>query len=132
MTDRERIEAQQRHEHYVKYEELAQKLGVDGLKQLVGSVVVSHLKELRKPMPPTALYVIEHLREAHAADRHLNTIPLRLWDAQHSLVQMRLHSHMRWRGVRRLGWALCETVCVLKHVAKHHVLCAEPPAKPEE
>lgn len=51
------------------------------------------------------------LRERLAQDKHLNNVPLPLWD--------RRDPQMRVLAVRAgfRSWSLCETVCVLKEVA---------------
>lgn len=76
-------------EHAKKYEALAQELGIDFL---------------RGYMPVGA----ERIRRAlERGDKHLNTIPLRLWDEQARMLG------------RKVG-SLSEGVSVLKHVAKWH------------
>lgn len=76
-------------EYAKKYEELARKIGIDKLKNLIP---VSHEK-VRKAL--------------ERGDKHLNTIPLRKWDAAGA-------------GLRMPGLSLSEKVSVLKHVAKWH------------
>ena len=76
-------------EHAEKYEEFAQDIGVDELKELI-------------PASP------EKIRKAmERGDKHLNTIPLRKWDAAAVQIQVK-------------GLSLAERVCALKHVARWH------------
>jgi DNA-directed RNA polymerase alpha subunit len=78
-------------EHAKKYEEMAQRLGVEKLRALI---------------PVTQ----ERVRKAlERGDKHLNSIPLRKWDA--AAFQLNL---------RERGLSIAEGVCVLKHVAKWH------------
>lgn len=75
--------------HAEKYEEIAQDLGVDFLKTLI-------------PASP------EKIRKAlERGDKHLNSIPLRKWDA--ASMQVRVP-----------GLSLSEKVSALKHVAVWH------------
>lgn len=75
-------------EHAEKYEALAQKIGIEELRQLI-------------PASP------ERVRQVLArGDKHLNMIPLRLWDAAVAGIPERL--------------SLGEKVSLLKHVAKWH------------
>lgn len=76
-------------EHAEKYEALARKLGIDQLRELI----------------PASRERIQ--RAIETGDQHLNTIPLRKWDAAAA-------------GIRVPGLGLMEKVCVLKHVAKWH------------
>lgn len=105
------LEAHMRFEHYRKYEALAQKLGPDKLKTAVMFVL-----GLCCHADP-----VEYLREQLRLDRALNRIPLRQWDAQEHRVRSLL---------RRAGGGVlssCESVCVLKHVAIHHIVGAPAP-----
>lgn len=75
-------------EHAEKYEGVAQHIGIDFLKGLI-------------PATP------ERIRKAlEQGDKHLNTIPLRKWDAATAHIGGDL--------------SLSEKVCALKHVAKWH------------
>ncbi len=75
--------------HAEKYEEIVQDLGVDFLKTLI-------------PASP------EKIRKAlERGDKHLNSIPLRKWDA--ASMQVRVS-----------GLSLAEKVSALKHVAVWH------------
>lgn len=78
-------------EHAKKYEDLARQIGIEELKALV-------------PATP------ERIRKAlERGDAHLNTIPLRHWDA----AAMKL-------DLRKRGLSLAEGVSLLKHVAQWH------------
>lgn len=78
-------------EHARKYEERAQKLGID---------------HIRGYMPVSA----QKIRQAlDRGDKYLNTIPLRKWDEMANMM-----------GYRSQGWSLAEAVSLLKHVAKWH------------
>lgn len=78
-------------EHFRKYEERAQKLGID---------------HIRGYMPVSAQRVRRALEQG---DKYLNTIPLRDWD---KMAQM--------MGYRNEGWSMSEAVSLLKHVARWH------------
>jgi hypothetical protein len=84
-------------EHFEKYDAIARQIGINRL--------IVHV-------PATRERIIKALEEF---DWHLNTIPLRLWDAKHIVMRQ------LGRGAGIKAWALCETVCVLKHVARHYV-----------
>lgn len=120
-------------EHETKYEALAQLLGVECLKALV-------------PATP------EQVQAALAAgDEHLNSIPLGRWDGAAGVLgshvtvacptcgtkkafgsptewpypQLQHTAKMEpWRRSPRLS--LAERVCVLKHVARYHLLGQVP------
>ncbi len=98
-------------EHEKKYEELAQRIGIEALKRIV---------------PATA----ERVKAALAnGDEPLNTIPLMLWDRRAGLVSLmapvRLSWSAPWLPDVASGLSLAERVCVLKHVAKYHLLVEE-------
>ena len=106
-------EAEARREHYEKYETLAQKVGVDGLRAVL-------------PATP------EKIQAAlEAGDKHLNTIPLIRWDRAagcHQTLYDRECGRFPltfyagpWKHVKDKGLSLAERVCLLKHVAIHHV-----------
>lgn len=78
-------------EHFKKYEERAQKLGID---------------HIRGYMPVSAQRIRRALEQG---DKYLNTIPLRKWDEMANMM-----------GYRNEGWSLAETVSLLKHVARWH------------
>lgn len=106
------LEAYLRFEHYQKYEALAQKLGVAKLRYCVMCAL-----GLCCHADP-----VEYLRREHFHSRALNGITLRKWDSQEPAVR---------RLLRKAGGGVlssCESVCVLKHVAIHHVL-GEPAPK---
>ncbi len=76
-------------EHAEKCEALARQIGIEDLQALI-------------PAPP------ERIRRAlETGDSHLNTIPLRKWDAAAEAITTR-------------GLSLSDKVCSLKHVAKWH------------
>lgn len=87
-------------EHETKYEALAQAIGIDKLVPLVAIAAKGH-----------------NPKQMMASDPHLNLIPLRRWDAEHYDV---LQLVRKCPELRKHGWSLCESVCVLKHVAKFH------------
>lgn len=78
-------------EHARKYDELARKIGIEKVKDLI---------------PVSSAKVRQALERG---DKYLNTISLRKWD------QAALNLSLRERGL-----SLSEGVCVLKHVAKWH------------
>ncbi len=75
--------------HAEKYDEVARKIGIDFLKTLIPASSARIRKALEK------------------GDKHLNTIPLRKWDAAAD-------------NIRASGLSLSEKVCALKHVATWH------------
>ncbi len=76
-------------EHAEKCEALARQIGIEDLQALI-------------PASP------ERIRQAlETGDSHLNTIPLRKWDAAADAIRVR-------------GLSLSDKVCSLKHVAKWH------------
>lgn len=116
------IENKTSKEHFQKYEDLAKALGVHALASMV----------------PLVGY--NTLQDAFEKDKNLNNIPLPLWDnmdfSVRHLVGMcpkekfleAYHKHSRYEGEERQKkiWSLCETVCVLKHVAIYHIIGATP------
>lgn len=91
-------------EHYDKYEALALQLGVGALSRLVA-----------------VKWGEEKIRAALETDEHLNNLPLAGWDSlDYSVRQLAARA-----GIK--SWSLCETVCVAKHVARHHVAEAPRP-----
>jgi len=110
------LDAYMAYEHYQKYEALAQKLGVRALKTCVMSVL-----GLCQHADP-----VEYLRSELAKDKHLNTIPLRRWDAREGIVLML---------IKKTGGgfhSMAQSCCVLKHVAKHHIAGLPPPPPAED
>jgi hypothetical protein len=101
-------------EHYQKYEKLAQKLGVTALEALAEKAINPHNRQKN---------TIKYLKDCYSHDRYLNNIPLSQWDILDfpvkTLVQ---HSGGGFHS-------LCQTVCVLKHVAVYHMLKIKPPTK---
>lgn len=59
---------------------------------------------------------LEEISDHLVWDRHLNGIPLRLWDWRHGLVEMRA------RKAGKTSWSLCDTTCVLKAFARREAL----------
>lgn len=97
-------------EHFDKYELIARALGIEKLKVLV---------------PATREEIVEALK----TDYNLNNIPLGKWDAQHArvLYLVRTCKNEMFRANHARFWSLGDTVCVLKHVAKHHIAGVERP-----
>lgn len=95
--------------HAKKYEALAQRIGIDALRALL----------------PDPL----RIRAALAAgDQHLNTINLAVWDRAAGCAPFvtygtwpRLSFAYPWTPAVAGGLSLAERVCVLKHVATHHL-----------
>jgi hypothetical protein len=91
-------------EHWRHFETVAQHLGVEML----------------------ALYVPATKAEIEAAlalpdGEHLNGIHLQRWDRCESAMRNLVRQKVRF-------WSLSDTVCTLKHVARHHIAkCPEPP-----
>lgn len=75
--------------HAEKYEKIAQKIGIDVLRELI---------------PASRAKIREALERG---DKHLNTIPLRKWDAAADMIRLP-------------GLSLSEKVSALKHVATWH------------
>ena len=99
-------------EHRTRYEALARRLGINALLAI---------------MPATP----KQIREAYSADKHLNNIPLSVWDrAAGRLYPNRANDYrISWispftRDAAR-GLSLAERVCVLKHVAVTRICGAE-------
>lgn len=111
MTLTRRDWARMHREHYVKFEALSQLIGIEALKRL---------------MPASE----DELRSAYEADEHLNTIKLEKWDAKGAAV-LGLRKRAR-SGQKTFVWSQSDGVCVLKHVARHHVLNIEPPPEVED
>lgn len=110
---RDELRARQKQEHHDAYAELAQKLGVNALADL--------LPKLRPTQTWAGLL---------AGDEHLNNVPLHKWDAAAGCPQLRPFYSSSWpqiqlRTTARLDpWrkapslSLSERVCALKHVAR--------------
>lgn len=98
-------------DHEQKYEAIAQQIGVDKLRAILetGTYSPQFSTKVYKafPVPSEMVKLIE-------ADKHLNNVPLYRWDAQHN----RVWGLLKGTGIK--SWALCDTVCVLKHIAKFH------------
>lgn len=87
----------ERSEHWQKYEYWAQKIGIPHLIDLV---------------PFTKEQIIEALR----TDEHLNNLSMEQWDAQ----DVHITRLARDRGFP--AWSLANSVSLLKHVAKYHIV----------
>lgn len=81
-------------EHFDKYEGFAQQIGIQQLRNLV--LLVAPL---------------EKIKGALEKDPNLNNIRLNRWDSMDHSV----------RSMVKGPWSLCNSVCVLKHVAKYHL-----------
>jgi hypothetical protein len=95
--------------HYDKYEAIVQAMGVESLKLVVLAML--------------GRYGIDTDTLAHKIkqDKHLNNIPLRIWDGKHYIIMpWAIRLKQGW-GAKKRGWALADTVCTLKHVALHHI-----------
>jgi hypothetical protein len=79
-------------EHAKKYDDLAKRIGIERLKELVPASPGKIRKALER------------------GDKHLNTISLRKWDAAAQGIR-----------VPGLSLSLSDKVCALKHVAKWHL-----------
>lgn len=93
--------------HRLKYEALAQRIGV---------------AKLRAILPATP----ERIKAALAGgDQHLNTIPLAAWDKAAGLLPFtkdyRMHYREPWTVANAQNLSLAERVCTLKHVATYHL-----------
>jgi hypothetical protein len=96
-------ELRAKQEHFDKYERLARAISVNALKQLVP-------------------FSRERIVEALKTDSAMNNLPLYQWDAFYGSVRELV---ARAGGSKKIGevggWSLGNTVCVLKHVARHHI-----------
>jgi hypothetical protein len=94
--------------HYENYEKIAQTLGVEMLKDLV---------------PFSRERILHAINEG---DEHLNSLPLKEWDRKHPAIFE--WAHRRSLPREAVCWVLCDTVCVLKHVARYHICNCKPPS----
>ena len=95
----------QKRAHYDKYDGLAQSIGIDRLMRLV-------------PYDSKLL-----INGYNSGDVHFNDCTkLSHWDMQHGNVAL-----LASRAFGRVSWSLCDTVCVLKHVARYYIVCADIP-----
>jgi hypothetical protein len=106
----EELQIRMNNEHYQKYEELAQKIGVRYLIPLISP---------NKDKIRAALL---------NGDVYLNGISLRWWDIQAGASNLfswqggpKLHWNFPWTPKNANGLSLAERVCILKHVAKYHL-----------
>lgn len=84
-------------EHFEKYQAMAQDVGVGALKRVVLGITSA-----------------EEVRKALLNDPSLNSIPLQKWDSCFQQV-------LGIPAKTRRALSLAEVVCLLKHVARHHV-----------
>ena len=84
-------------EHELKYDELAKKLGVDVLKELI---------------PFSKKKINEALAEE---DKHLNKWGNSPWDRKEPATRYLAY----FKGIK--SWSLSNNICVLKHVAKFYL-----------
>ena len=97
--------------HTIKYETLAQHIGVDVLRALLAG----HADRIRAALA--------------AGDEHLNTINLAWWDSRAGCSRRdvsgpswpRLSFDYPWTPTVARGLSLAERVCILKHVATYHL-----------
>lgn len=92
--------------HYQKFENIAQTIGVQKLKNLLP--VKSKDKLLR----------------AYDEDPYLNSIPLKKWDSKYTATSKLANQ------ANLPFWSMSYNISVLKHVAKYHVM--EIPAPQEK
>lgn len=93
-------------EHFEKYDRLANALGVQALSDIVVSYIA-----------PRSLIL-----ETLAIDAYLNPIRLRKWDACDANVRTLVRKAGGSKALGQTGgWSLGDSVCVLKHVARHYV-----------
>ena len=97
-TDKE-VRKRQRTEHREKYEGYAKELGIVRLCALVPV----NGAEIRAAI--------------ESGDRHLNSIPLPMWDCAHGAVMQMVRSSDTFESG---GWSLANTVSLIKHVAIYH------------
>lgn len=91
-TKNDEIAAQR--DHFAEYENLAQMIGVTTIMRMLNDKGITAAR----------------VQKAFAVDRHLNSIPLGEWDGLHQSL-----------GYGRRNWSLGQSVCVAKHVARHHL-----------
>lgn len=99
-------------EHELKYESIAQQIGVVRLQAILtdGTYTVGFSKRTTYKAFPVPHIMADMLEQ----DEHLNNVSLARWDAQHD----RVRGLLKGTGIK--SWSLSDTVCVLKHVAKFH------------
>jgi len=100
------VEAKMHREHYLKYDALARRIGIEALKKVV---------------PVDRDRILEALR---GRDYYLNTIPLTWWDrarqAHYTFPEdagKHLGFNPPWTPKVARNLSLAERVCILKHVA---------------
>lgn len=107
-------DAQAEVEHFEKWEAIAQKIGIDRLVCVVARVATP--EELRAAMNAPGKDAVDR--------RCMNAIDIRRWDACDGLTRS-MAAQARAAGPG--GWSFSDTTCVLKHVARHHVLKVPAP-----
>jgi hypothetical protein len=114
------MKAKTSREHYEKFAEVVQKIGVEKLL----------------PFVPWQ----DRLEAYFMQDPHLNNVPLPLWDGIKQGLCIRswvtfdgMAAHVRQHPVAKLAfaagyksWSCSDIVCTLKHVAIYHVIKAQP------
>lgn len=95
--------------HFQKYDAIAKKIGVDSLVRIVDYILIP---------------IYRNRKEKWEADKksnpYLNHIDLRRWDFQHGAVHdMAVKAKAGW-GKTKTAWALSDTICTLKHVAREY------------
>jgi len=116
-------------EHYEKYHIYAHALGVGALITTVNSLTKKN-----------------NLKKCYKEDRHLNNIPLHLWDRSGGMVKMLLGQSCNWpdkETIRKIEpyradkdlagrwFSPSFAVCVLKHVAIYEILKTPIPENKE-
>lgn len=87
--------------HFDKYDKLAKLIGI----KLIQSHIPFSSKQIQNAL--------------QNGDKYLNTLPLHVWDKMHESISFYGASALKRNGKPPV-WSLCETVCVLKHVARHY------------
>ena len=101
-------------EHETKYEAIAQQIGIDKLRAILENGTHTGMYGRERYKSFKSFPAPAEMARLAAEDEHLNNVQLGKWDAQDSEVR---------RLLKRTGiktWALSDTVCTLKHVAKFH------------
>lgn len=114
-------EAEMKQEHFDKYEELSQRIGIGQIRHLILLMAVN---TGQGPVP-----LANKIKAS--TDPYLNDVcPLTLWDRMAGAIGPnrpsapdwpKLSFGPPWLPVVASGLSLAERVCVLKHVARHHL-----------
>lgn len=89
--------------------------------------LIEHIGEetLRRLLPMQ--YTPTEWRLLIAADRALNNVPLRRWDAMHDAVRMSVRFNDELVAITgSRGWSLSDSVCVLKETARRYAATEVP------